>query len=79
LLQGRGYVFLNDVFDMLGLERTPAGQIVGWLKGSKGGDGYIDFGVFRDDNAYMGMQFVTGNERSVLLDFNVDGPIWDKI
>lgn len=79
LLQGRGYVFLNDVFDMLGLERTPAGQIVGWLKGSEGGDGYIDFGVFRDDNAYMGMQFVTGNERSVLLDFNVDGPIWDKI
>jgi Family of unknown function (DUF6353) len=79
LLHARGYVFLNDVFDMLGLERTPAGQIVGWLKGEKGGDGYIDFGIFRDDNAYMGMQFVTGNERSVLLDFNVDGPIWDKI
>lgn len=79
LLQARGYVFLNDVFDMLGLERTSAGQIVGWLKGEKGGDGYIDFGVFRDDNAYMGMQFVMGNERSILLDFNVDGPIWDKI
>jgi hypothetical protein len=78
LLKSRGHVFLNDVLDMLGIDRVPEGQIVGWLNDPKTGDGYIDFGIF-NNNSYMGMQFATGNEPSVLLDFNVDGPIWDKI
>lgn len=76
LLQGRGHLFLNDVFDMLGMPRTRAGSQVGWLKG--GQDDFVDFGIFEGD-PYMGMQFVSGNERSVWLDFNVDGVIWDKI
>lgn len=80
LLQERGHVLLNDVYDMLGLERTAAGCVVGWiLKDTCGqGDGYVDFGVFRHDT-YMGMEFVNGNTPSVLLDFNVDGVIYDKI
>jgi hypothetical protein len=80
LLQSRGHVLLNDVYDMLGLPRTKAGCVVGWvLKDTCGqSDGYVDFGVFRHDQ-YMGMEFVTGNERSVLIDPNVDGVIFDKI
>lgn len=77
LLRSRGHVFLNDVYDMLGLQRSKAGAIVGWLNDSDG-DGFIDFGVFSHDE-WMGQQFVNGNEDAVLLDFNVDGPIWDKI
>lgn len=74
LLRARGYVFLNDVHEMLGLERTKAGQIVGWvLNGS--GDNFIDFGVFADN--YQGMRFVSGDERSIWLDFNVDGNVLD--
>lgn len=74
LLRARGYVFLNDVHEMLGLERTKAGQIVGWvLNGS--GDNFIDFGVFAD--SYQGMRFVSGDERSIWLDFNVDGNVLD--
>lgn len=76
LLRQRGHVFLNDVFDMLGLERTPAGAVVGWVKGN--GDDYIDFGIFEGDR-FKGMEFVAGNEKSVVLDFNVDGVIYSLI
>lgn len=78
LLLSRGHVFLNDVLDMLGLRRCPQGAVVGWIKDSETGDGYIDFGVF-DGDTYMGMEFVKGNENAVWLNFNVDGTIWDKI
>lgn len=76
LLHSRGHVFLNDVYDMLGLPRTKAGAVVGWVQGY--GDDFVDFGVFEGDT-YMGMEFVNGHERSVLLDFNVAGVIYDKI
>lgn len=76
LLRARGHVFLNEVYDMLGLERSQEGAVVGWVLGN--GDDFIDFGVF-DGDIYMGQEFVNGNEQSILLDFNVDGVIWDKI
>lgn len=76
LLRAKGHVFLNEVHDMLGLPRTKAGQIVGWVMDGEG-DNYIDFGVF--NNISRGMQFVTGNERSIWLDFNVDGPVLDLL
>ena len=77
LLNSRGHVFLNEVLDMLGFQRTRAGAVVGWINDGNG-DNFVDFGVFSGDE-YMGQEFVSGNERSVLLDFNVDGVIYDKI
>jgi hypothetical protein len=77
LLRSRGHVFLNEVYDALGLPRSKAGQMVGWLNDGDG-DGYIDFGVFEGDS-HSAMRFVNGQERSILLDFNVDGIIYDKI
>jgi len=74
LLHSRGHVFLNEVYDMLGLERSQAGQAVGWILNGEG-DNYISFGIFEVDNA----RFVNGIERSILLDFNVDGKMYDKI
>ncbi|QPL14705.1 hypothetical protein SEA_SCHWARTZ33_60 [Gordonia phage Schwartz33] len=76
LLRARGHVFLNDVHDMLGLPRTKAGQIVGWVSDGMG-DNYIDFGVF--NNIHEGMRFVAGDERSIWLDFNVDGNVLDLL
>ena len=76
LLRARGHVFLNDVHDMLGLPRTKAGQIVGWVMGGDGDD-YIDFGFFR--NIHEGMRFVAGDERSIWLDFNVDGNVLELL
>lgn len=78
-LRTQGYLFLNDVYEMFGWPKTPAGQIVGWVydKNNKRGDNYIDFGLYKDDEQCD--NFIKGHERSIWLDFNVDGPIWDLI
>lgn len=73
-LQVRGHVFLNEVYDHFGFEHTKEGAVVGWILGSDG-DNYVDFGMFDAYNA----NFVNGDERSIILDFNVDGVIYDKI
>ena len=75
LLKARGHVFLNEVYDMLDIPRTSAGAVVGWVLGA--GDDFIDFGIY-DINS-DGRNFVNGNENVILLDFNVDGLIYDKI
>jgi hypothetical protein len=77
ILTARGHVFLNEVYDALGIPRSQAGQVVGWKLGN--GDNYIDFGIWHDDARDKVRDFVNGREGSILLDFNVDGPIFDKI
>ena len=74
LLNVRGHVFLNEIYDRLDVSRTIAGAVVGWVKDSEG-DNYIDFGMYDAVNA----DFLTGLERVAVLDFNVDGVIYDKI
>lgn len=74
ILRARGHVFLNEVYDMLGIERSSAGAIVGWVINSEG-DNFVDFGIFEAHQR----GFVNGYEPSILLDFNVDGVIYDKI
>ena len=78
MLRARGHIFLNEVYDMLGIPRSQAGAVVGWIMSRDGStDNYINFGIFDgDDNA---RDFVNGREGSILLDFNVDGVIYDKI
>ena len=76
MLRARGHLFLNEVYDMLGIPRTGAGQVVGWVL--ENGDGYVDFGVFDGDNA-MARNFVNGREGAILLDFNVDGVVHNLI
>lgn len=73
-LQSRGHMFLNEIYESLGLDHTREGAVVGWIIG-KGGDDYIDFGIFDRESS----RFTSGFEPSVWLDFNVDGVIWDKI
>lgn len=75
-LKANGYLYLNEVYDMLGIPRTKAGQIVGWIYDEKNpiGDNYVDFGIF-DSNKVKNRDFVNGYERTILLDFNVDGNI----
>lgn len=77
ILNTRGHIFLNEVYDMIGLPHTPAGAVAGWIKG-KGGDGYVDFGLYDPDNE-SAKRLVSGEDNIILLDFNVDGIIFDKI
>lgn len=76
-LHADGYLFLNDVYEMLGIPRSSAGQIVGWLIG-KDRDNYVDFGIF-DGTREVVREFVNGANDSILLDFNVDGQIYNLI
>ena len=77
LLKAKKRVFLNEVYEMLGLPRTKAGQIVGWVYDPENpkGDNYIDFGLYSDNLSYS--DYVNGFDQAILLDFNVDGNIWD--
>lgn len=76
VLKERGHLFLNEVYDMLGIPRTRAGNEVGWIYDEKHpiGDNFVDFGIYDLYNE-KARDFVNGYERSILLDFNVDGPI----
>lgn len=79
ILHARGHVLLNDVYDMLGIPRTQAGAIVGWVLSRDGTtDDFVSFGVFEGKTDKV-RDFVNGREGEILLDFNVDGVIWDKI
>lgn len=74
ILAMRGHLFLNEVYDWLDLERTTEGSVVGWIFNGNG-DNYVDFGMFDAYNS----GFLQGDEPRILLDFNVDGIIYDKI
>lgn len=80
LFKSKGHLFLNEVYDMLGIPRTQAGQVVGWIYDEKNpiGDNFIDFGIY-DIADERKRSFVNGYERTILLDFNVDGNILEMI
>jgi hypothetical protein len=67
MLKHRGYLFLNEVYDMLGLPKTRVGQLVGWIYEEKNsiGDNRVDFMIYGNDE--------------IIIDFNVDGLIIDRI
>lgn len=75
-LRINGYLFLNEVYEMLGIPKTKAGQVVGWVYDEKNpvGDNFVDFGLYKDNLSYS--DFVNGYDPAILLDFNVDGNIW---
>jgi len=75
-LKANGFLFLNEVYEMLGLPRTKAGAIVGWVWGTKDEqDGYVDFGLYEAYNA----DSVNGYETVFIIDPNVDGVIYDLL
>jgi len=66
-LRARGHIFLNEIYDILGFERSSAGALVGWLV-QDNEIPVIDFGdMIADENG------------RIALEFNVDGVIYDKI
>lgn len=64
----RGHLFLNEVFEKIGLPKTKEGQFVGWVydENNPVGDNFVDFGINP-----------RGSHPNVILDFNVDGYILD--
>ena len=79
ILRTRGYLLLNEVYKGLGLPQTSAGAVVGWVYDNEDGDGIVEFGNFEVFN-YRDYDPVLGREvTKFVLDFNVDGVIWDQI
>ena len=79
-LRKKGYLFLNDVYDMLGVPNTYIGQFAGWVwdPANPQIDSYVDFGLYDEMNPQK-VAFLQGDEYSIVLDFNVDGNIIDKV
>lgn len=93
-LISQGYLYLNDVYEALGFPKSKAGQVVGWVydpNNNEHGDNYVDFGIYdlnvkgyrnemtNDTIAEERQDFVNGYKSSILLDFNVDGNIWETM
>ena len=93
-LISQGYLYLNDVYESLGFPKSKAGQVVGWVydpNNNEHGDNYVDFGIYdlnvkgyrnemtNDTIAEERQDFVNGYKSSILLDFNVDGNIWETM
>ena len=76
MLISHGYLFLNDVYDMIGIDRTKIGQMVGWVDEPKNPSD-VACGIYNAKNRQK-RAFVNHDEPSILLDFNVDGVITDK-
>lgn len=70
------HVFLNDVYEALGLIRVEEYEgRVGWIYDPEHpiGDNFIDFGLYNWQ--YVGKDAWLGDKDAFLLDFNVDGDI----
>lgn len=73
-LRARGYLYLNEVLERLGVPGTKMGQIVGWVydPGNAEYDNFVDFGVRE-----LNLETAKGTEEKIVLDFNVHGNILD--
>ena len=81
-LKEQGYLFMNDVLEALGFDKTAAGQVVGWTynKGNPDSEGCVSFGIFDDLHVNKTKAaFVNGYEKSIILDFNHEGNILEYV
>ena len=75
-------VYLNEIYDDCGFERSKAGQVVGWKYSEEclENDNYIDF---RIREVYLeNVNPETGEieyEEAFLIDPNVDGIVWEEL
>lgn len=79
ILRSKGFLSLNEVYKMLGLPEVPDGQVVGWIydEDNTVGDNYVDFGIYDSSQSFN--DFIYGVDGGILLDFNVDGYILDRM
>jgi hypothetical protein len=79
-LKSKGHVFLNEVYTELGMEHTTEGAVTGWRWGTEDGDNFVDFCIWNPkDPGHIDDFFVNDADGHILIDFNVDGVIYDKI
>lgn len=69
LLKSRGWLFLRDVYEMLGIQVTKESCLVGWIfeQNNQHGDNFVEFNIIESDGP------------NITLDFNVDGCIINRL
>lgn len=65
VLKEKGYLYLNEVYEMLGMYRTKTGQLVGWLYNDYFKD-EVDFGIDNECNK----EFIKENSDEIIVSFN---------
>ena len=70
LLKLRGYLFLRDVYETIGIPITKESCIVGWIfeEPNEIGDNFVQF-IYDE----------TDESACIFIDFNVDGNIIDRL
>lgn len=73
MLHSRGWVSLNEVYDMLGFDRIPEGQVVGWVD-NEDHTKVIDFGIYNMGvrTNQLAVNQPDGFAPAIMLDFNID-------
>ena len=69
LLKSRGWLFLRDVYETLGIRVTKESCLVGWIfeENNQHGDNFVKFTIIDTDRP------------NIILDFNVDGYIINRL
>lgn len=80
ILRRDGYLFLCDVYKALDIDETRESRTVGWIYDpeDKSLQNHVDFGIYNTNRKKV-RDFVNGLERVVLLDFNPDGVVLDRV
>lgn len=73
LLHVRGWVSLNEVYEMLGFDRIPEGQVIGWVDNPEHTK-MIDFGIYNMNvrSNQLAVNQPAGYAPAIMLDFNID-------
>lgn len=86
MLKSKGFLYLNEVYEMLGIPKTKEGHVVGWIhdENDPDNDNFVDFGIYdvwtpNEKLNESRRDFVNGFERNILLDFNVRGNIYELL
>lgn len=76
-LRAVGHLTLNEVYNMLGMQDSKAGMVVGWIydQHHPNGDNFVEFDVKKVYLPNEGGDY----EEAYAIDFNVDGNIYDKM
>lgn len=81
MLRIRKHIFLNEVYDLLGLDRTEEGAVVGWILTKKNPNSFVDFGLksMPEEERRRFLSAERNEDIKIWLHFNPDGLIYNMI
>ena len=78
LLVSKGYLTLNEAYDLIGIPGNKAGMVVGWIYDKHNASEGDNFVCFNSHKVYLRNE-MGDLEPAYALDFNVDGEIYSRM